>query len=185
MIAPGNEWLAERATQGDATAFGDLAERCQPLLTAYVRAHVPNWTDAEDIVQEALLDAFRGIRRFEKGRPFEPWIRAICRNRVRKFFRRAVREREMFVPLDEACLRRMEALAAEGDRGGHEVAEAVWACLGEMSVRSRMLLELRHIEGVPLAEVAARSGLSRGSAAQTLLRARRRLRLSLSRGLPA
>ena len=75
------------------------------MLTAYVRSCVSNWADAQDIVQDTLRDAFLGLSRFDRARPFEPWLRAICRNRVKKRFRSLARDRERLVPLDDVALR--------------------------------------------------------------------------------
>ena len=179
MIAPGNEWLAERAAQGDATAFEYLAERCKSMLTAYARSCVSNWADAQDVVQDTLLDAFLGLPRFDKARPFEPWLRAICRNRVRKHWRRGKREESHRSSLSDLVV----ALEAErlgtgcdDTEGREEGLGRVYECLRRLKDEHRDLLLWRYGEDLSVSEVARRSGRSPGNVAQTLYRLRQALR---------
>ena len=183
MIAPGNDWLAERASQGEAAAFGELSERCRPLLTAYVRSCVLNWADAEDIVEDTLMDAFRSMPRFDRTRAFEPWLRGICRNRVRGFLRAGRRDRPRWVSLEDSAVAQELEREERGTGGGAaaEVRTALHVCLENLAPGNRVLLELRYAEDLSLAEVAGRCGRSRGSVAQTLWRLRQRLRRALGR----
>ena len=179
MIAPGDEWLAERARSGDEVAFAELVGRHGEAVRGMARAGVANLADADDLAQEIWLDAFRGLGGFDPDRPFWPWLRAVGRYRLYKFLKVAARMRERFVSLEEACPAWREARAPEEPPGGAEMDEAVQARLRALKPRNRMLLELYYIEGLPLPEVAARCGLTRGSAAQTLFRIRREIRSRL------
>jgi len=179
VIAPGNEWLAERAAQGEEAAFEELVERCQSMLRAYVRACVPNWADAQDVVQDTLLDAFLGLPRFDKARPFEPWLRAICRNRVRKHWRRWGRREGTCVSLSEPSVaRKVERLGTwrDGPEGREEAVAQLYRLLSRMTAEHRNLLLWRYGEDLSVSEVARRCGRSPGSVAQTLWRVRHDLR---------
>ena len=64
---------------GDADAFRYLVERYQKHAMAHAVAILGNRTDAEDALQEAFLDAYRALDRFDEGRSFYSWFYTILR----------------------------------------------------------------------------------------------------------
>ncbi len=84
--------LVRLAQGGDTQAFGVLAERYGKSLISYTRAKVRSWADAQDIVQDTLIDALKGLGGFDLERPFRPWLRAICRNRLSRHYRTQARQ---------------------------------------------------------------------------------------------
>ena len=81
----------QKCLAGDWEPFRLLVEKYQGRAVGHALAIVGNREDALDAVQEAFLDAFRALGRFDRGRQFYPWFYAILRNRCFKLL--ASRER--------------------------------------------------------------------------------------------
>jgi RNA polymerase sigma-70 factor (ECF subfamily) len=180
--------LIELAAAGDLDAFGEIARRYEGMMSAHVARSVPNWADVCEIVQDALMDAFRNMGRFDTKRRLTPWLRAICRNRVRKFYRDVMPKRESCVSLvDGRMAEKLESsiVGKDGGRTESVVVDALFECMGRMNTGHRKLLDLRYFDNLPVKDVAALSGRSCGCVLQTLLRARRNLRSCVLRQLAA
>lgn len=72
--------LLSRARAGDQAAFGELCKRSEPRLLRMARHIVRNEEDARDAVQEALLNAFLNLSRFDERSSFFTWATRIAIN---------------------------------------------------------------------------------------------------------
>src|SRR3990172_1293516 len=92
---PDEQDQVRRAVEGDARAFDRLVEIHTPRLYRLVRRAAPDGGEAEAVVQEAWLRAWKNRRRCEPNRPFFPWLAEIASvldiplNTVRTHLRRA------------------------------------------------------------------------------------------------
>ena len=66
---------------GDREAFRHLVERYQTEALGHALTIVGDREDALDVVQEAFLDAYRALDRFQSSRKFYPWFYVMLRNR--------------------------------------------------------------------------------------------------------
>jgi RNA polymerase sigma-70 factor (ECF subfamily) len=78
--------LMERAQDGDREAFRVLFEEIGPFITRFVRRRMTDQMEAEDVCQEALMAIYKSRHTFQPSRPFEPWMFAIVRNVVKRYF---------------------------------------------------------------------------------------------------
>lgn len=146
-----------------------------------------NRADAEDIVQEACLRAFRGILRFKEGNA-RAWVLTIVRNTAYTWLGRN-RPSNLVVTDDLEAFER-----AESDRGsppGSDVetpeaaliakadAARVQTALAALSAPFRETLVLRDLQGFDYREIAAMTGVPVGTVMSRLARARRRLMASI------
>jgi RNA polymerase sigma-70 factor (ECF subfamily) len=154
----------ERCRQGERDAFRFLVERYQSQALSHAVAILGNREDALDCLQEALLDAFQGLRRFDASRRFYPWFYILLRNRCYKL---ANRRREG-TPLDEVTI------LAPGN-GSPELEEA----LHSLDAEDRELITLRHLDGLSYAELAERLEIPIGTVMSRLYNARRKMRAKL------
>jgi len=83
-----DEDLAALAKGGDRAAFDVLVRRHKVSLYRFVRHYVGNADDAYDVLQEAFIAAWRGLRKFDHARPFPPWLKTIALNKCRDYGRR-------------------------------------------------------------------------------------------------
>jgi len=83
-----DEELASLAKAGDRAAFDALVRRHKVSLYRFVRHYVGNADDAYDVLQEAFIAAWRGLRKFDPARAFAPWLKTIALNKCRDYGRR-------------------------------------------------------------------------------------------------
>jgi RNA polymerase sigma-70 factor (ECF subfamily) len=86
------EWmpddLIQRAQAGDPVAFQQIVHAYTPLVWRLVLTLIADRALVEDIVQDAWLNAWRGLPRFDPRRPLRPWLLTIVANRCRMSNRR-------------------------------------------------------------------------------------------------
>ena len=151
---------------GDTSAFRYLVERYQDQALGHATAILGSAADAQDAVQEAFLDAFRALKRFDASRRFYPWFYTLLRNRCLKAFRG----------------RRGDAVAIDGfEIAAPESGDIVRVreALAELSPEDREILTLRHMDGLSYDELAERLGIPRGTVMSRLFYARTRVREKL------
>jgi RNA polymerase sigma-70 factor (ECF subfamily) len=162
--------LVGRAIRGDRAAFASLVLLHQGRLRGLVALSVARPDDVHDIVQDAFIDAWRGLPGFAADRDFGPWLRTICRNRVHRFLReRLPRQRREVALVDEALL----AVPAD-DRVADESADgrlaALRQCIDALGEEPRRLLTLRFHDEQPVQQIAAGLGRSPNAVSMLLLR---------------
>ena len=72
--------LVSRASQGEQVAFELLVDLYRPTLHQIALRMLRNHDDANDVVQETFIKAFRAIEKFDALRPIKPWLSRICQN---------------------------------------------------------------------------------------------------------
>jgi RNA polymerase sigma-70 factor (ECF subfamily) len=133
------------------------------------RAHRAAWlvvhdaAAAEDVAQEAFLAAVRALERFDRRRPFGPWLHRIVVNRAIDYARARDVRRE--VPADAVA----EAAAPAGACHGAPSGELL-AALALLAPEQRAVIVLRHLLGYTPGEIAAILGLPRGTVNSRLRR---------------
>ena len=141
-----------------------------------------NETDAEDVVQEAYLRAYKHFGSFHGG-DGRPWLLAIVRNTCYTWMRHN-RSRELTVPLDDE-LHEIESkdLNPEALLLQSAESQAVRQALEELPVEFREVIVLREFEGLSYKQIADVVEIPLGTVMSRLARARKRLQQSLaSRG---
>ena len=83
--------LMERARTGDREAFHVLFEETGPLITRFLRRHLIDRAELEDVCQEVLMAVYRSRHTYDAQRPFEPWLFAIVRKVSGEHLRRRAR----------------------------------------------------------------------------------------------
>jgi RNA polymerase sigma-70 factor (ECF subfamily) len=133
--------------------------------------------DAEDLVQETYLRAFRFAHRFEPGTHLRAWLFQILRNTFLTFYRRESRQ---IAVLDQEAVGALdEAGAAEGAGSVPTVLDLERA-LADLPDEFRTVLLLADLEGFGLDEIAEVMGTPVGTVKSRLFRARRLLRRRLA-----
>ncbi len=173
---------------GDPDAFRVLVERHSRRLFRLAYRMTGNEHDAEEVVQDAFLRAYRRLDQFESRANFGTWLYRICANcaldQMRKMRGESLRvepptpedEPDAVDPLDTAPSPDPgpERLALSG-----EMAAQVRAAMDSLSCMERMAFVLRHVEGLSIEEIAATLGLNFGATKNSIFRAVQKLRRHL------
>ena len=145
------------------------------LVYNIARRVAPRPEDAEDLVQETYLAAFRAWIDGRPPRKVEPWLATICLNLARSGYRRSARRPDE-VPLDHS-----ETFVPLGDAEAEALAkierEIVHDALGQLSEGQRVAISLVDLSGFSTAEAARIMGTPRGTVLSRLHRGRRALAL--------
>lgn len=171
--------LVAEAKAGDARAFEELVRRTHAgALTLAVRL-MGNEEDAHDVVQDAYVRAYRGLRRFRGDARFSTWLYRIvancCATSLGKRNRNRHEELTDDAPFADDHPDRDPELAAAGALERERVSAAV-AALPE---RLRLVVVLRDVYDLPHEAIAAELGISETAAKVRLHRARKKLRARL------
>jgi RNA polymerase sigma-70 factor (ECF subfamily) len=174
--------LARRAGRGSAEAFAELVGRHERrLFRLALRLSDNNESDAEEIVQEAFLRAYRGIAAFEGHAEVGTWLHRIAVNEVR-MRKRASRRRplqlvgEALAASDVLDVVRDPAPRAEELIDSKGATVRVREAVARLDEPQRTALVLRDIEELPAREVARRLGVTEEVVRQRARRARQTLR---------
>jgi RNA polymerase sigma-70 factor (ECF subfamily) len=157
--------LAERARDGDQLAFRALYERFAPMVHAVLVAHAAA-QDADDLMQEVFLAAWRGLHRLQRDEHVGAWLAVIARNRARRSHSRAPPATESL--LDEPADPRSGDARGAGE--ARESADTALALLAQLPEAYRETLAMRLVEGLSGPEIAEATGMTHGSVRVNLTR---------------
>lgn len=172
----GDQALLEAARAGDRRALERLLEKYQRHVYRFGMKMCGKPDDAEEVLQDTLLAAARGVRDFRGAAAVSTWLYTIARSFCIKR-----RRRSKFAPDHEESLEaeREEARqVADASRGpdeelaGRQIERALDEAIRELEPMYREVLVLRDVEGLPAAEVAQVLGISVEAVKSRLHRAR-------------
>jgi len=151
------------AQAGSASDFEELFRAHWPRAyrAAYLVVH--DAAAAEDIAQEAFVSAVRALGRFDRRRPFGPWLHRIVVNRAIDWARARAHRRELGEEPGES---RDPAPA----RAGRPYSDDIVAALAALSPEHRAVIILRHLLEYTPGEIAAILELPRGTVNSRLRR---------------
>lgn len=173
-----------RAQSGDGDAFRTLVERHSRSVFRLAYRMTGNEQDAEDVVQETFLRAFKQLSHYESRSSFSTWLYRIASNysldliRTRK---RHEEKRENDSAEGRSILETIAEPAPAQDRllFGKEVQIRVSAAMNELSDLERSAFVLRHFEGLSIEEIGSMLGTSLNATKHSIFRAVQKLRRRL------
>ena len=151
---------------GDARAHHTLLSALVPVLRRYYARRIVSMADLEDLVQETLIAVHTRRASYDRTRAFGPWLFAVARYKMIDHFRRSRND----VALDDLG----DLL---GDGGFEDEVSArldIDAALGTLTVKQAAAIRATKIEGLSIAEAAARNDISEAD-----------VKVSVHRGLKA
>lgn len=182
--------LLEQVRSGDCDAFYELVSPHERSIFMAALAVVNNDADAEEVVQEAILKAFKAVGRFRGDAKFSTWIIQITINEAR--MRRRKDRKHLYESLDEtngeyegdytpkdfADWRNIPSEALENSR----LRDALKKALASLPEKYRQVLVLRDVQQLNIAETAQVLGVNDSVVKTRLLRARLMMRDALAPG---
>src|SRR6476646_3202175 len=171
------------ARDGDSEAFRALVESHSRAVYRLAYRMTGSAQDAEDIVQETFLKAYRQLSRFESRANFSTWLHRIAVNcsialiRGRKH-QEAGHDASDLEALDSADDERVDP-SPERLMLSTEVQEKVSRAMEGLTHMERAAFVLRHFEGQSIEEISRALGLKANAAKHSIFRAVRKMRLAL------
>jgi len=187
--------LVRRFVSGDEGAFDEIVSRYHGKMYTIALGHLRNHSDAEEIAQDTLIRAHRGLVRFRGDSSLSTWLHKIAfnlsRNRHMHNFRR---RRHAMLSLDSACT--VDSTETFADKiacdkpsparaaSFGEFSDAINQCLNKLGRSQREILVMRSGLSRSYGEIAGELGLKIGTVKSRIGRARETLRAYISEDFP-
>ena len=168
--------LVEAARKGDRGALDELVRATYQGTYTLAYRLTGNEDDARDVVQDAYLRAYRGLRRFRGDAQFTTWLYRITANCSSNLLAKRARTRTESLSDDEAVIDSRPEADPELRMDGEDERARVAAALAKLPWRLRQVVVLRDIYDLPHGAIATELDISEAAAKVRLHRARRRLR---------
>src|SRR6202047_5164595 len=164
---------------GDAAAHRVLLERLSRHLRAYYKGKLARIgrgpTEAEDLVQEAVLAIHIQRHTYDPNEPFTPWVHAIARYKLIDFLRRS-RASISDVPIEEA-----DTIMAHDDNVDAESTYDLKRLMQRLPEKMRCSIEAVKLDGQSITEAAERCGISESGVKVNIHRGLKTLAALISR----
>ncbi len=165
--------LIYRAQTGDEGAFAELMRSYHAFVCAIVIGIVDNSHDAEEVVQDTFLSAYRGLTQLEDRKKFKSWLAEIARNRARNWLRK---QRGDTVSIDEVSEHLLQTEDSPDERLTRlEQRELIRRTMETLPQKDREIARAFYLEGASYKELTSTYGLSDKAISFRLSRARQQL----------
>jgi RNA polymerase sigma-70 factor (ECF subfamily) len=175
-----------RARGGDTEAFRQLVERHSRSVYKVAYRVTGNAHDAEDVVQETFLKAYRQLDRFESRASFGTWLHRIAMNCSVDLLRSRPRREQ---PEETDTLEQLASGLNGPPSGGPasperlmasvQVGDRVKVAMARLSALERAAFVMRHFEGYSIDEISRALGIRENAAKHSIFRAVRKMRVAL------
>lgn len=165
-----DEDLACRAQGGSKSCFAELVRRHSVRLLRFVAQKVPHLQDAEDLVQETFVKAYKNLGRYRKSHTFRTWLYTIGSRLIIDHYRSSRKT----APLDDQWI-------SPGASDPYEIlaqweeTHNLWMAARRLPPKQHDVLWLKYMENMTIAEIARILNMTQINVRVLLHRARRRL----------
>ncbi len=164
--------------------FEILVREHAEMLTVYLRCTVRDRVLVDDLFQETMLTAWRNLHRFDRDRPFGPWLRGIAAKLILAERRKSAKG---MLLCDNTVLEHLDSRheALQGLQGDtlDEKLDSLRECIEALPERYRRAVELSYHEGLRGTQLATELHISNEALKKRLQRGRARLLDCLTRKL--
>ncbi len=181
-MSAGDDQLVARARGGDTEAFGRLVKQNSAMLFQVAFRLTGNEANAEDVVQEAFIRAYRKLDRFDGRSAFGTWLYRITVNCSMDAMRKKQRSRES-ADLEPVLEVKQPSTSEPGPQRlalSGEISDQVSAVLDQLSTMERTAFLLKHYEGRSLVEISEIMDMKVNAVKHAIFRAVKKLRAELA-----
>jgi len=177
--------LVRAAAEGDRDSLRRLLVEVSPWVGQWALAHCGDPDDAQDLVQEVLVQLIQSLPSYRADARLLTWLFSVTRNRAVEAHRKKGRqERKMARWQQEALVSSQGTPDAEARTDRDRIRRVITGFLAELPQRQREVFQLSEFQGLPSPEIGAILGLEPGSVRAALFKARRTLRRRILRSHP-
>ncbi len=168
--------LVQAIRQGDETAFTVVYERYFQRVQNFALTRLRNRADAEEAVQETFIAVFRSIEAFRGQSSLLSWVYGIAKNTVNNQLRRARAHDQRLERAEPELIRSaasLDSCTPEEHLGFRRCTDALQRSLASVSDWQAEVFVLRHMENLPIQEIADRMARSNDAIRSSLYRVKR------------
>ena len=151
----------------------------QPVVSAFILSLIPDFHQAEDVLQQVAVVLVREFENFDASKPFLPWALGIARNLALKSRRDFARKPQHL--LSENVLDQIQIAFHENEDKWIAIRKVLRHCLQKQPQKVVELLHWRYAHDLRANETANRMGITAGAVRVMLHRARQSLRKCIRR----
>jgi RNA polymerase sigma-70 factor (ECF subfamily) len=176
---PGAEtWERDKMQPHQAEQFAALWTAAQPTITSFIRMLIPDFQQADEVLQRVAVTLVRKFDQYDPSRPFGAWAIGVAKFEVLYYRRERATDKHVFGDdVIDHIASRYEVLMEDVD----PIREALQLCLEQLKGRSRDVIELRYRRGLKSNSIAQEMTLSAGAVRMLLCRVRETLRRCIER----
>ena len=170
--------LAQRVQDGDSAAFDLLVRKYQHRIVALIGRYVADWSECQDVAQEAFLRAYRAMGSFRGDAQFYTWLHRIAVNTAKNHLvasnRRPptgdidVADAEQF----DSGIRLRDNDTPERELMRQQMEQTVMRAVEALPEELRVAITLREVEGMSYEEIAEKMDCPIGTVRSRIFRAR-------------
>src|SRR5690606_6665110 len=170
--------LVERVQKGDRAAFDLLVRKYQHKIVSLISRYIHDWSECQDVAQEAFVRAYRAIGSFRGDAQFYTWIYKIAVNTAKNWLvsqgRRpptddiAVEDAIQF----DGASRLHESATPERELLRQEIERTVFSAVQDLPEELRTAITLREVDGLSYEEIAEAMECPIGTVRSRIFRAR-------------
>ncbi len=165
-----------------AEQFAALWTAAQPTIAGFIRMLIPDYQQADEVLQRVAVTLVRKFDQYDQLRPFAAWAVGVAKYEVLYYRRERATDRHLFGDeVVDQIASRYELVVEEID----PIREALRYCLGQLKGRSKEVIELRYRRGMKSNAIADEMTLSAGAVRMLLCRVRETLRRCIERRVAA
>ena len=180
--------LVRAACAGQAAAVSALIDRHWPTVHKLLARAIGNWTEAEDLAQETMLQAVTRLSELREPERFRPWLYTIALNRARLWWRRAPARRftqsldMLLVEMPVTVERHLagDGASAEAAWEANDLARAIGRAISALPQEQHRAIVAHYVEGLTYDEIATLLAVPASTIRGRLYHARGRLRRELA-----
>ncbi|MFZ2975323.1 MAG: RNA polymerase sigma factor [Candidatus Moraniibacteriota bacterium] len=171
--------LVEIVRNSDQERYGEIIERYQGKLFAYLFRLIGSRDEAQDILQDVFLKAYRNLQSYDTTRKFSSWIYRIAHNEAVNFIKRRALKR--FIPWEDiaATKDKLEMMSFEegADKAWlrKEIGKEVNTALEKMPFKYKQVLVLRYFSDKSYEEISEILGKPMNTVGTLISRAKQKL----------
>lgn len=165
------EILVLDAQRGDRSSLGELITLCQPAILRHIARMTGKHNSLQDIWQETVIAAMKGLRSLNDPALFRPWLYRIATFKSRDWQRKHYGQRAREDCLDESA-------SSADETPDSLIPDQVKQVMKSLASEQRQLLSMFYREGMSVQEIALALDIKAGTVRTRLFRAREKFRLS-------
>lgn len=179
------EILINKAKHGDDTAFGQLVLKHQSAVLRTIRNTIHNPTDAQDVLQETLVEAYTHITTLQDDTKFAAWLHGIARNRCRMWVRKHTRRTSIEQTVEdghtEFQLTEIDCIpehhyAPDQSLEYQEFQETIRTAIETLSDKNQQVTSMHYLEDLTYEEISNTLDIPISTIEGRLYRARQQLK---------